>query len=361
MKVYTDRTFYNKHNQPKYGFYIDETLARNLDFLKRAVYKQWDGVFLITGSEGTAKSTLSQMVGYYLDDTININRICFSGKQLLEAIDNAKRGDVIILDEAILTMSTQDFGTEIQSILIKKFTLIRSKALFIILIIPNPFMLRRYFLVFRTKFLLHCYSPNGLSRGFCKFYSFKRKKEMYFLGYKTWNMNVVQPNFSCRFTDTLGWFINQEEYEKKKEAAVLELTENSEHKKDEQHKKQIIELKTKYQDIINKMKESKKNETTEIDIAWKNKYLELKDKNKQQIDTLKAELKNASYKRANARLTFLEDYRDMLLHYIHMNIASDNIAESLRVFGIGNMNQKEIEKSIEKGKILTELYKKQLN
>lgn len=355
MIVNSHMQFITPDGKIKNGYYIDETLKHNLDWLKEAVKRKWDGVFLITGNEGTAKTTLSQMIGHYLDNDLNIDKICFLGTQLISAINNAKSGDCIILDEAILTMATQDFATDIQQILIKLFTLIRSKGLFIILIIPNPFMLRRYFLVFRTKFLIHCFSPDGLSRGYAKFYSFKRKKQMYFAGYKTWDMNVVRPNFQFRFTDTLGWFIPTIEYEKKKQEAIQTLSENSKNSTQEKYKKHIQAIREKYEKIVSKYKEKENI----IDNAWKNKYNKYKEKTDKIIQELKEKNRQLLNTKSSIKIQNLENERDVILSLLFQifNKDIDSFVKEFSLLETFNMNKNKILKSIDNGQKLIEFYK----
>jgi hypothetical protein len=289
-------------------------------------------------------------------NTIRIDIEKSNKNEYVYGITLDSESSLYITDNYMITHNTQDFATDIQQILIKKFTLIRSKSLFVILIIPNPFMLRRYFLVFRTKFLIHCYSPDGISRGFAKFYSFKRKKDMYFLGFKTWNMNVVQPNFMFRFTDTLGWFVNTEAYEIKKKEAVDKLTQESGEKKDAAHKKQILDLKTKFADELAKARE--KNNT--IDLAWKQKYIDLREENKKKLDELKSELKDSGFKRVNMQLQECKDERDKLAAYVYSveNLEIRELSAKLKMEHLGLFTEKKLKDYIEHGKMLIELYRK---
>jgi hypothetical protein len=235
--VCQNETFVNKHGRVRQGYYLDDTLVPNLDFLKKMVENKWDGVFLIVGSVGSGKTTMSHAICHYLDKTFNIDRVVFSGEELMRQIDIANVGDAICFDEAVLSMSSQDFASELQKVLIKKFTLIRSKRLYILLIIPNFYLLRKWFAIDRTKFMINTYSPDGISRGYFKFYSWNRKKDLFLKGYKYLDMNCVNPNFKGRFTDTEGFFIDPVAYEAKKQIAVKKLTEG-----EKTDKQKLLEL-----------------------------------------------------------------------------------------------------------------------
>jgi hypothetical protein len=275
VKVHTDKLFTNDKGQTNHGYYINDTLKTNLDILKEAVERKWDGVGLITGMEGSGKSTFVQMIAHYCDPTFSVERVVFSADDLMNAIDNAKKGQAIVFDEAIMNMSAQDFATQIQQILIKKFTLIRSKNLYIFLVIPSFFMLRRYFAVFRTKFLIHCYTPDAVSRGYFKFYSYTRKKDLYFRGAKMWNMKMIPPNFVGRFTNTFGYFVDVNEYNKKKADAVKSLAEDKDSPK-QKYKEKYDDYKLKLQIEVKTFKEK-----------WKDKFAEQKAKYKKDLAELK--------------------------------------------------------------------------
>jgi len=217
---------------------------------------------VITHNSG--KSTFVQAIAHYIDPTLTLDRVVFSAEDLMKAIDNSKKRQAIIFDEAVLNMSSQDFASQLQQILIKKFTLIRSRNLYIFLVIPSFFMLRKYFAMFRTRFLIHCYTPDGVKRGYFQFYSYVRKKKLYLYGMKEWNMSVVPCNFRGRFTNTFGFFVNPIDYEKKKQEAVAKLTEEK--------NTPLDKMKEEYSDYKLKLK---------IDVdkykgKWKEKFAEQK-------------------------------------------------------------------------------------
>lgn len=213
-------------------FYINQYLKENLDFVKKAVKKKWDDVFLIDGREGVAKSTLAKMCGYYLSEgNFSVNDIVFTSEQFMEAVDKAKPNTAIVFDEMVMAGMSADALSGMQKALIKKFTLIRKKQLHIILVIPYVFMLQKYFSIARTSFLLHCYSPDGMKRGYFKFYNQTEKNYLYMLGVKFWNYNTkCNYSFHGMFTDYTGMFIDEKAYEAKKDAATKEISGKSDTK-----------------------------------------------------------------------------------------------------------------------------------
>lgn len=244
MMMNEDIIYYNEKGKPHPGYYLHRMLKSNMDIIKKGVKKKWDGIILVTGMEGSGKTTFGAMLANYCDPTFpgeplndgtprrHCDRVVFNSKQILKAIDESKPGQAILIDEAILSMAAQDASAEFQKILIKKFTLIRKKGLYIFLIIPNPFMLRRYFMVFRTRAMIHCYTPDGFSRGYFRAYSYTTKKKLYMLGYKQWDMNVVKANFNGKFVNTNNYFYDPDEYEEKKDRAIEALSDMENKKKE---------------------------------------------------------------------------------------------------------------------------------
>lgn len=194
-------------------------------------------------TRNTGKSTFAFTIAHFLDHTFNLDRVVFSPEDLMKQIDAALPESSIVFDEAALGMFSTDSALKIQSILIKKFITIRKKRLYIILVIPSIFMLRKYFAIFRTKFLLHCYTPDSLTRGFFRCYGYEQKRKLYLLGQKMFDQGAVREDFVGRFVDTEGFFFSPEAYDAKKELAIRSLTSEMEDRKilTPQNKQAIIE------------------------------------------------------------------------------------------------------------------------
>lgn len=250
VMVHTDRWFKKESGKWHQGFSLDKRLKENIDqYLIKAVKSKWDGVVLVTGMEGSAKSSICQQLAYYVDPTFakvvdykgkkavvpkdeSVDRIVFTQEQFMKAVDTAKPGQAIIWDEFVMGgLSTEALGKQ-QNELIKYMTTIRKKRLFIFMIIPSIFMLRLYFIL-RTRFLIHCYSPDGIQRGHFKFYSYDRKRDLFVKGRKYFSMKVSKPNFSGTFVDTTGWFVNMDMYENKKDETIKSIGQEEEKKKEE--------------------------------------------------------------------------------------------------------------------------------
>ena len=232
-------------------FSIDGYLKSNLDIAKKSVQKKWDCVFIIDGAEGTAKSTLAQMIGYYLTDgNFNVDSIVFTAEDFMKKVDTAKAGECIVLDEFVLMGMSSDGATTMQKALVKKFTLIRKKSLFICLVIPYLYLLKKYFVISRARFLIHCYTPDFIKRGFFKFYNYDQKNYLFINSCQFWNYpKTCDYSFVSTFSDYTGMFVNQEEYENKKDIATEDIA-----LKEEEKEVKALELKLtpKMMEVIHK-------------------------------------------------------------------------------------------------------------
>ncbi len=244
--VHPDTEYVYPSGWKRKGFYMDKTLKTNLDnYLIPAVAAKWDGVGLVTGMEGASKSTNAMTLAKYLDPTFpgeliepgkntrrSCDRIVFTHKQFMEAIDASKPRQAIVFDEAVMGFLASDASTEIQRALIKKMVTIRKKQLYILIVLPSIFLLRMYMAIFRTRFMIHYYTPDGISRGYFKFYSYESKRRLYVKGKKNFDQDADRFDFGGRATDTSGLFFNIADYEAKKDDAIRAITEEPEKEKD---------------------------------------------------------------------------------------------------------------------------------
>jgi hypothetical protein len=253
--VHDDVIFTRPSGRKRTGFYMNGYLKNNFDnYFIKAVENKWDGVILVTGMEGSGKSVATMSFAKYCDPTfpgrpINLkkntrrycDRVVFTVKDLMKAIDESMPGQAIVFDEAVMGFMASDASTEIQRTLIKKMVTIRKKRLYIFIVIPSIFLLRRYMAVFRTRALIHFYTPDGVQRGYFKFYSYDTKRKLYLRGYKEFNQNAVKPDFIGNTTNTEGFFFETKEYDDKKEAAIKEITQEKTKKGDKN-----VELKNRF-------------------------------------------------------------------------------------------------------------------
>jgi hypothetical protein len=256
MILEPNRIFTRTDGTTKQGFYCDNTLYENLMHAQKMVENKMDFVSGVVGPVGAGKTTFAMTAAHIMDPDFNIDRVVFTAEQLAYAIDNAPKKSAIVLDESILTLSSGDGATRVMKEMIKRFTIIRFRRLKIFLVLPNFFQLQKWFAIDRTICLFHVYTPDGIQRGFGRFFSKKTKKMLYLLGQKTMNMSAVAPDFSFKFTNTENFFVDEKAYTIKKNEAVASLSDNSQSLEEEYKQKfytKIEEMKSKVADWKSKI------------------------------------------------------------------------------------------------------------
>lgn len=69
-------------------------------------------IMVITGGVGEGKSYTALKLAELLDPTFNIDKVCFTPKEFIRAIDNVKRtGEVLIMDEIGVALSSRKWNT----------------------------------------------------------------------------------------------------------------------------------------------------------------------------------------------------------------------------------------------------------
>ena len=200
------------------GYVLDGYLKANLDALHRNVVKKnYDGFVMFVGREGFGKTTISFQCARYLDRDFNLDDVVFTAEQFLEAVKVAKRYKVIVFDETMGYLSSRGGMTKFNRVLIKVMSEMRSKNLFVFLNIPNFFMMDWYVAQHRTTGLIYI-----RKRGTFASYDYPTKKKLYMLG-KKFHSYAVPPNFIGSFTKT--FILDEEKYEKKKQDAINEWSE----------------------------------------------------------------------------------------------------------------------------------------
>ena len=204
-------------------------LNNNLKGALKLIDNNFDVVFFVDGMEGSGKSELGKQSALIMSKKFNENDIVFTPDQFSDWVLNPKRkkGDVCLWDEFIFGGNSQDALSNMQNMLMKMFVTMRSKGLIVILIAPSLFLIRKYFAIFRTRFLLHCYTK-GISRGYCKFYNYTAKHQLVNYGYKTWLYSPkIKPSFTCKFSHWSGDFLDEAKIEVKKQEAIKSLEDKN--------------------------------------------------------------------------------------------------------------------------------------
>jgi len=205
---------------------VDSYVWDNIQAGKALIAAKFDNILTVDGMEGTGKSEFAfqwaiiQTNGKFTEDDV-----FYTAEQFELWINTAKKGDVGVWDEFCLVGMSTDALTKMQNVIIKMFTIMRSKGLTVILVIPYFFMLRKYFAIARTRALVHIYA-NGLERGHLKFYNYKQKHWMFIYGQKTWLYSPkITPSFKANFWVWSDKFIDHKKINKIKDEALKSINE----------------------------------------------------------------------------------------------------------------------------------------
>ncbi len=196
-------------------YYIEPKVKSMLEKSKdKVINEDWDRVFLIDGGEGSGKSLLGLQIGYFLDPTLCLDRITFSGPEFSKAITDAKPYQCIIFDEGFNGLSSAGALSGMNKLIVRKLMECRQKNLFIIIILPTIFELQKYAAIFRSKALFHVYSTKAGVRGYYKVYNQANKKILYLTGKKLYS--YYQPYIAKSYRFRGKYPIDEKSYRDKK-------------------------------------------------------------------------------------------------------------------------------------------------
>lgn len=216
-------------NNERKGVYCDGRLNELLLGFKNAVNRHNTSVVLVTdGRSGMGKTTLSCQAGIILDENFGLNKIHYEPKSFLEGGDdkvglaNAKKGDFILFDEAML-ISSRSALSEINRMIVQGMSMIRSKNIYVCFAINSLFDLDRNLAISRADCLLHVYGSSLIDRGrYACFFKGKdgedRLKMLYLLGKKYYSYAKPRANFLGKFTKE--FIVNEKLYEAQKQRGV---------------------------------------------------------------------------------------------------------------------------------------------
>lgn len=148
-----------------------KSLIRILEIAKEKRLKKFDSVFVVCGMEGSGKSTLMLHGMDYLGAEpwqIALDRVNF-----VKAIWKTKKQEQACLDEAGDALFSRDALSDFNKDLVKTYMVIRGKGLITFLVIPDFFLLDRYFREHRVRGLFYTYR-----RGKFLFYTRKEIKKI---------------------------------------------------------------------------------------------------------------------------------------------------------------------------------------
>jgi len=126
----------------------------------------YDAIELITGNEGTGKSTYALRKAQALTHgRWNPENLCYSAEDVLKAYQRAKKGTVVVYDEAVRGLiSTETFDAE-QRALIKLFALAREKGVILLICAPSIWLVAKQVRARRATLWTHI-MERGVGRVF---------------------------------------------------------------------------------------------------------------------------------------------------------------------------------------------------
>lgn len=188
-------------------FYMDGYMKENLDFVKSRIQKRNEMfICILDGRVGSGKSTLADQYAYYCSDgNFDLKDKAFTVDDFDTILTNKIKGEAhnnVILDEAFEINKRKTTSMANMKIL-KKLQRIRSKNLYIWIVLPCLYDLDKNVILQLTNMFVHCYTDYDYGpKGRFASYSRKSLKNLWLkcrdtLSYYPW---VSMPNFRGRFT-----------------------------------------------------------------------------------------------------------------------------------------------------------------
>ena len=148
-----------------------------------------------------------------------------------------------------------EYSNEMGLAITKKLTTIRKKKFIIMIVSPYFYLLNKYIAVARSKFLIHLTTPDFLQRGFFDIYGYATKNRMYLRNKYNMVYDKKYVSFSGKYwydENFVNSIIDPEEYENKKDEAILSITTKKNEKSHIAHRdKLIIHYIDKFKEINN--------------------------------------------------------------------------------------------------------------
>jgi len=220
-------------------YYMDNMLLSKLDLMIKRMEGTDDNILPIDGDEGQGKTECTVGMCYYVSHKTgrpySVDNIFFD---LDEAMNFAaeKKEQIIHLDEGALGLLASQWWNKNQQKFIQFTMVARKKKHFIVICIPKFHRLPQYIIEERSIGLIHVYSRKNLQKGrFC--YFTKGSKERLYQDWKRKKIKNYKKHyiFHGSFVKAMEKVFTAEqleEYEKKKDQAILNLTRgNKEEKK----------------------------------------------------------------------------------------------------------------------------------
>jgi hypothetical protein len=136
--VFDERKFRNWFKTKETnGNLFDAMLYYQCMLTVKRLKKGLDKVVVVTGQEGSGKTTLGFQVCATVDPNFCNRKICFDSLEFTENLEKNTQGEAAQLDEGGLTLFSREAMTKGVVNMVKAFMVIRQKALFFTICIPQ--------------------------------------------------------------------------------------------------------------------------------------------------------------------------------------------------------------------------------
>jgi len=256
--------FYDPIAKQNISYHLDKKLQERWDNLRngKLIEMNEDRVYIVDGRERTGKSSFAFQQAKYLDPYFDVDNICFKPDEFLHKIKTARKGSVIVFDEAFRGLSSKATRSKVNKAIVEAMMEMGQRNLIVFIVLPTIFLLELYAAVFRSEALFHIYKTknknDGKNNRAFKIYNYNKKKQLYLNG-KTKYFSYSYPKifrakgrFLVKRTDEYPNGLpystfDMKAYEKKKaEAFKSEQSENAESKYKLQRDKIIANLYKRY-------------------------------------------------------------------------------------------------------------------
>ncbi len=205
-----------KGSKEEGSIYIDGMLYESFSNAKKVMRKKnLDLVIARSGYPGLGKSKIISQVAAFCDPTFSEDRMWQTTEEFVSAVKN-ETGVLKshVLDEAWEGLSSGQVRRKIGRILVNIMNVIRQKRLFIFIVLPDFFDLSKSIAIFRSRWLIHCYSEDFGDIGRFAAFDQAAKKQLYIRGKKFEDYGAWPADFYGVFTKCDSPNFNWERYEK---------------------------------------------------------------------------------------------------------------------------------------------------
>lgn len=221
-------------------YHLENKLVEKLDLMVKRLKKVDDSVIIIDGDEGVGKTNLAIAINYYVAQKTGreykIANIFFDLDELIKYASETEQ-KIIHWDEGALGGMSVQWWKENQIKFVQLLMVARKKRHFITICIPKFHKLQEYLVVDRSIALIHAYARDNIHKGRFLYFTKRKKEALFNLWKRSHKKGYMRfKTFAGTFPIAMKSVFNDEEeqqYEAKKDKAIMGLTMVKKDKKEE--------------------------------------------------------------------------------------------------------------------------------